>query len=411
MSTSLSTFGRVDEDNNVFTIEAGTERKVGQYPGVTPAEALAYFERKFIDLEAQVRLLEQRVKGKADAQSLKKAITKLNEDLKEPAAVGDVAALRERVTAVQGKVLELVAEKLEQNKELIEAEVAKRAGIAEKAEMIAAQDVSKIHWKNTSLEMNALFEQWQETQKNGPKLSKSDADPIWKRFSTARTKFESAKRAYFATLDSANKAAKAAKAQIVADAEALVAKGSDAINDYRKLLDSWKTSGRSQSKVDDELWARFKAAGDAIYAAKSEVVAQENTEQSANLALKLELLVEAEKLDPAKDLAGAKKQLQAIQARWEKAGRVPREKLREVEDRLKAVETKVRKLEEEQWRKSDPVVMDRTNSVLEQLDASIQKLEAQVTEAKKSKDAKKLKDAEDALAARIQWREIVKNSL
>ena len=411
MSTSPTTFGRVDDENNVFIIDADGERKVGQYPGVTPAEAYAYFERKFTDLEAQVRLLEQRVKGKADAQSLKKAITKLIDDLKEPAAVGDVVTLRNRVNAVEGQISSLVAEKLEQNKELVEAEIAKRNGIAEKAEAIASQDISKIHWKNTSVEMNLLFDQWQEAQKNGPKLSKTEADAIWKRFSTARTKFESAKRAYFATLDSANKAAKAAKAQIVADAESLVSRGPDAINDYRKLLDAWKASGRSQSKVDDGLWARFKAAGDAIYAAKSEEVALENTELSANLVVKLELLVEAEKIDPSKDLPSAKKQLQAIQARWEKAGRVPREKLREVEDRLKSVESKVRKVEEEQWRKTDPTVVDRTNSVLGQLDASIQKLETQVAEAKKSKDAKKLKEAEEALAARIQWREIVKNSL
>jgi hypothetical protein len=409
VSTTSTSFGRVDEENNVFVIEGTVERKVGQYPGVPAADALAYFERKFADLEAQVRLLEQRVAGKADAQSLKKTITKLTEDLKEPAAVGDAAALRARVAAVEGKVSELLVEKLEQNKEVIAAEIAKRTEIAEKAEAIAAQDTAKIHWKNTSVEMNALFELWQDAQKNGPKLAKGDADPIWKRFSAARTKFESAKRAYFATLDAANKATKAAKAQIVSDAEALVAKGGEAIVEYRKLLDAWKASARS--KTDDELWARFKAAGDAIYAAKSEVVAVENKEQSANLAVKLELLVEAEKIDASKDLTSAKKQLQSVQSRWEKAGRIPREKMREVEDRLKAVETKVRKVEEEQWRKTDPAAIERTNSVLDQLDASIVKLENQLAEAKKSKDAKKLKEAEEALAARKQWREIVKNSL
>ena len=411
MSTTPNTFGRVDEENNVFVIEGGSERRVGQYPNVAPEAALAYFERKFADLEAQVRLLEQRLASKADAQSLKKTITKLVEDLKEPAAVGDIASLRARVATAEGKVAELVAEKQEANKELVAAEIAKRTEIAEKAEAIAAADTSKIHWKNTSAEMNALFEQWQEAQKNGPKLAKSDADPIWKRFSTARTKFESAKRAYFATLDAANKATKAAKAQIVADAEALVAKGGEAIAEYRKLLDAWKASGRSQSKTDDELWARFKAAGDAIYAAKSETVAIENTEQSANLAVKLELLIEAEKIDAGKDLAAAKKALQSIQARWEKAGRVPREKLREVEDRLKAVEAKVRKVEEEHWRKTDPAAIARTNSVLEQLDAAIAKLEKQLEAAKATKDAKKVKDAQEALDARKQWREVVAKTL
>ena len=409
MSTTPTPFGRVDEENNVFVIEGGAERRVGQYPNVAAEAALAYFERKFADLEAQVRLLEQRVAGKADAQSLKKAISKLIEDLKEPAAVGDLNSLRTRVGSVEGKVSELFAEKQEQNKELIAAEIAKRNEIAEKAEAIAAQDATKIHWKNTSVEMNALFEQWQDTQKNGPKLSKGDADPIWKRFSSARTKFESAKRAYFATLDAANKVSKAAKGQIVADAEALVDKGGEAIAEYRKLLDAWKASARS--KTDDELWARFKAAGDAIYAAKSEVVAIESTEQTANLAVKLELLAEAEKIDASKDLAAAKKQLQSVQTRWEKAGRVPREKLREVEDRLKAIETKVRKAEEDQWRKTDPAAIERTNSVLEQLDAAIAKLDKQLAAAKATKDAKKIKDAEEALEARKQWREIVKKTL
>jgi hypothetical protein len=409
VSTTTNTLGRVDEENNVYVVDGDSERRVGQYPGVTPEEALAYFQRKFADLEAQVRLLEQRVKGKADAQSLKKAISKLTEDLKEPAAVGDIASLRTRVAAVEGKVAELFAEKLEQNKELVIAELAKRTAIAEKAEAIAAQDAAKIHWKNTSVEMNALFEQWQEAQKNGPKLPKGDADVVWKRFSLARTKFESSKRAYFATLDAANKLSKAAKLQIVADAEALVAKGADAVTEYRKLLDAWKASARS--KTDDELWVRFKAAGDAIYAAKSETVAVENNEQSANLALKRELLVEAEKIDAGKDLAAAKKQLQSVQTRWEKAGRVPREKLREVEDRLKAVETKVRKFEEDQWRKTDPAAIDRTNSVLEQLDTAIAKLEKQLLAAKETKDAKKIKDAEESLEARKQWREIVKKTL
>ncbi len=409
MSTTTNNFGRVDEENNVFVVESDLERRVGQYPGVTPEEALAYFQRKFADLEAQVRLLEQRVASKADAQSLKKAIAKLTEDLKEPAAVGDIAALRSRVVAVEGKVESLFAEKIEQNKELIAAEITKRAAIAEKAEAIVAQDATKIHWKNTSVEMNALFEQWQETQKNGPKLAKSDADPIWKRFSSARTKFEAAKRAYFATLDASNKASKAAKAQIVADAEALVSKGGEAITEYRKLLDAWKASARA--KTDDELWARFKAAGDAIYAAKSEFVAIESTEQAANLAVKLELLTEAEKIDVEKDLVGAKKQLQSVQTRWEKAGRVPREKLREVEDRLKAIESKVRKAEEDQWRKTDPAAIARTNSVLEQLDAAIAKLDKQLVAAKATKDAKKIKDAEEALEARKQWREVVVKTL
>ena len=50
-----SEFGRVDEANNVYLIDGGQERIVGQYPNVPAADALSYFTRKFDDLDAQVR--------------------------------------------------------------------------------------------------------------------------------------------------------------------------------------------------------------------------------------------------------------------------------------------------------------------------------------------------------------------
>ena len=74
MTQTVNSHGRVDEDNNVYVFDNGSERKVGQYPGVSMEEALAYFERKFAELEGNVRILEQRVKGKADAASISKAL-------------------------------------------------------------------------------------------------------------------------------------------------------------------------------------------------------------------------------------------------------------------------------------------------------------------------------------------------
>jgi hypothetical protein len=410
VSAKNSSFGRVDDDNNVYLIEDSIERKVGQYPGVPSEEALAYFVRKFEDLESQVRILEQRVAAKADASGLKKNLTKIGEELVAPSAVGDLADLRRRVANLTPKIDALVSERLEANKEVAAASLAERIAIAEKAEALIAQDESKIQWKNTGAEMTKLFEQWQALQKSGPKVSKTEADAIWKRFSAARTKFEASKRQYFAGLDAANKAAKAKKNELVAKAEALVAKGSDAVADYRDLLSAWKLSGRSNSKTDDELWARFKAAGDSIYSAKSAEIAVASEEQTANLAAKLLLLAEAEKIDPAKDLTEAKKQLLSVQQRWEKAGRVPKEKLRETEDKLRAVESKIRKIEEENWRNTDPAVIDRKNSVVEQLMESILKLESEAAAAKESKDKKRIDAANEALAARKAWLEVVKGS-
>jgi hypothetical protein len=407
---STTQFGRVDAENNVFVID-GSERKVGQYPGVTPDDALAYFVRKFEDLAAQVRILEQRVANKVDSHGMKKIAAKLVEDLREPAAVGDLADLRRRVNNLDEKIAALVAEKHEATKEATAEALASRLKIAERAEQIANQDASKTQWKSSGAEMTKLFEQWQELQKSGPKVSKSEADAIWKRFSSARTRFETAKRGYFAGLDATNKIVKAKKNSIVEAAEALAAKGSDDIAAYRKLLDEWKASGRTPGKSDDALWARFKSAGDTIFAKKSETAVVENAEQEKNLAIKLEIIKDAESIDPEKDLAGAKKALQVIQQRWEKAGKVPKDKLRETEDKLRAIEAKVRKVEEEQWRKTDPAAIERSNSVTTQLEDSIKKLEIALEKATASKDAKKIKDATEALEARKAWLEVVKASM
>ena len=410
MTTTPSAFGRVDAENNVFVIEGGVERKVGQYPNVEPAEALAYFERKFADLEAQVRILEQRVANKVDSHNLKKTATKLAADLAEPAAVGDIADLRRRVAALDSKIEAVEADRAEASKELVAEALAKREAIVAAAEAVANQDATKINWKNSSAQLTELFAQWQQLQKEGPKVPKAQADVIWKRFSTARTKFEAGKRQYFAGLDAANKAARGKKVAIVEAAEALVSKGADAVVEYRKLLDDWKASGRTPGKGDDALWARFKTAGDAIYAAKGEQVAAENVEYSANLAAKLEILKDAAKIDPRKGLAEAKNALREIQSRWEKAGKVPRDKVREVEDKLRAIENKVRDAEQEEWRKSDPAVQARNNAVLDQLHASIAKLESDLAAATAKKDAKKTKELTEALEARKAWLKVVEAS-
>lgn len=406
--TAASKFGRVDSENNVFVLELGSERKVGQYPKVSAEEALAFYERKFADLEAQVRILEQRVKNKIDAANLGKQATKLSEELVAPNVVGDLDNLRARVSAIQPAIAELGAAKAEANKEAIADAIAARTALAEAAEAIANQDPAKTQWKQSGEKMAKLFEQWQAAQKSGPKVQKSVADPIWKRFSLARTRFETAKRQYFANLDSANKAVRAKKNEIVEAAEKLATAGSDSMNEYKKLLEAWKSAGRTPGKSDDALWSRFKAAGDAIYAARQASAAIENVEQAENLDKKLELLKQYSAIDPSKDLDEAKKLLQELQKKWEKIGRVPKEKLREVEDKLRAIENKVRSAEQDLWRKSDPASIDRSNSVITQLEDSIQKLEAELASATAAKNEKKIKEVTEALAARKAWLETVK---
>jgi hypothetical protein len=397
LSTS---FGRVDAENNVFVTDGGVERKVGQYTAGDATAALAFYTTRFADLEAQVRILEQRLKSGVDAKSLKKAFDALTAELVEPNVVGDIDALRKRVAAVAPKIEESAAAKAEENKEAIAEAMKAREELVAKAESLAAADPAKTIWKNATAELTALFEAWQLNQKTGPRLPKAEADALWKRFSAARTKVEAAKRSFFAASDAASKAAKATKLALVEKAEALTSKGADAVADYRKLLDAWKAAGRSNSKADDALWARFKAAGDAIYAAKGEQVAVVSASQAEAYAAKIALLEEIKAIDPESDLQGAKKLLASIQDRWEKAGRVSRDQFAQTEDKLKAIEARVRKAEAEHWKANDPAAKARKDDVTIKLEEAIAKLEKELAA---TSDKKKIAELTESIAARKAW--------
>ena len=93
------------------------------------------------------------------------------------------------------------------------------------------------------------------------------AQQLWKRFRDARATLDRNRREFYAGLDETHKGPRLQDA-LIERAEALAPKGEDGIPAYRDLLDDWKTSGRAGKKVDDALWARFKAAGDALYGAR-----------------------------------------------------------------------------------------------------------------------------------------------
>ena len=384
MSVIQSMFGRVDESGNVYLLDNGVERLIGSQPTMSIEDAVKFYQKRYDDLHSNVRLLEQRLKAKADAKSILKSAKKISADLESPNVLGDVQSLRDRVKNIEAQLGDLVA-KLDQEREQAVAEaITAREKLVAAAEAIVAKDSSKVNYKQASVKMTELLGEWQKLQKEGIRIPKSLADAFWKRLAASRKIFESNKRSFFSNQDKLIKASKTARTEIVKKAEALVAKGADAVSEYKALLTDWKALPKSKSNSDDGLWERFKAAGDAIYAAKAEKSSVEEAAFAANLEVKLTLLGEAEALDPDKDLEAAKSAMKSIQARWEKAGKVPRDSVRKVEDRLRAVETKIRNIEQENWRKSDPTTIDRTNSLKSQLEDAISKLVKELGAAKSS---------------------------
>ena len=396
-------WGRVDDDGTVYVREAEGERAVGQYPDATPAEALAYYERKFTELAGQVTLLEQRIKRGASAGDVVKTVTHLRQQLVEPSAVGDLDALRGRIAALDSTVDQLTQQQSAEAQAALTAAVAYRTALVVEAETLAAQDPARVQWKQVTATIDDIFARWQKHQQDGPRIPKGEGNDLWKRFRAARSTIDQHRKAFYAELDATHRYARQRKQALVEAAEALAPKGVDGIPAYRGLLDDWKRAGRAGKKYDDALWAKFKRAGDVLYAAKSEVVAQDSAEHEGNLQLKLELLTEAEKILTVTDRVPAREALTSIQLRWDEIGRVPREQVRVVEDRLRKVETHVRQLDEQFWEKNNPERQARSQGLASQLQDAIGKLEDELAAAESSGDTRRVAQAREALEARKVW--------
>jgi hypothetical protein len=408
-----ATFGRVDEEGTVYVREAAGERAVGQFPGASADEALALYVRRFLDVQAKVSLFEQRLTATdLSIKEIDQTLTRLTEELAEPAAVGDLDGLRARLDALRETAAERRAAAEAERAAAREAAVVARTAIVEQAEKIAATDPSRVQWRPAGEQLRTLLDQWKEAQRSGPRLDRPTEESLWKRLSHARTTFDRERRHFFAELENRNTAAKVAKERLVAEAERLSTStdwGATA-GQFRDLMAQWKAAGRASRADDDALWARFRSAQDAFFAARDAQAAATDTEFRANLEVKERILAEAEALVPVRDLAAAKSALRSIQDRWEAAGKVPRADLQRVEGRLRAVEAAVRDAEQAQWRRTNPETRARAEGAAAQLEQAIAGLEADLAKAKAAGDARKIADAQAALDARRAWLEQVQRA-
>ena len=405
VAAPVEPWGRVDEDGTVSVREGSEWRIVGQYPDGTPDEALAYFTRKFADLAGEVTLLEVRHRrGGASASDLRSTAATVRAKVDGAAAVGDLAALLERLDALTAELAEATETEAAAAKEAVEDAVRERTEIVEHAEALAARDPQSVQWKQMTADMSDLYDRWQAHQQNGPRLPKSTAQQLWRRFRDARATVDRHRREFFSALDETHKVARDAKTRLVERAEALAPRGEDGIPAYRDLLDEWKASGRAGRKVDDALWARFKAAGDALYGARIERETADAEASKEKIEQKRALLEEAAPIVDEKNLATARQKLTAIQRQWDEIGRIfPRDKERVLDDELRKIEQSVRTREDAEWKRNDPEQKARANDMTRQLTDAIEKLEAELAAAQAKGDKRAAAQASEALEARRTW--------
>ena len=401
MGEATEAWGRVAEDGTVYVRTADGERQVGSWAAGSPDEALAYYQRKFDGLKVEVDLIANRLKQTGpSAPSPKDAldkIGKLREQISGANAVGDLDGLLARLDGL----VELAEQRKAEHRAVREQQQAEARGakqaLAEEAERLAAST----EWRVAGDRMKVLLDEW----KAAPRLDRKTDDELWHRLSQARSAFAKRRKQHFAELDAQRVEIRAHKEQLIAEAEALQdsTDWNPTAGRFRDLMSEWKTAGRAQRDVEDELWKRFKAAQDTFFAARNAVLDERNGAERENLAAKEVLVVEAEALLPITDHRAARVALRGINERWEAIGPVPRDSRQRIEGRLHTVDRAIADAEAAELSRKDPEKRARAEATVEQLRTALEKLRVQADKARAAGQEKKAADAEASIAARQEW--------
>lgn len=385
--TTTNEYGRADEQGNVYLNTPNGEVKVGQYAAGEPAEGLAFFTKRFVDLKTEAELaLARLTDGKGSFDAINGLVDRLKATIATPNALGPIKELDELVAklslSLEGQKAVAAAKKVE----LKESALKRREEIAELAQNLAKSN----SWKTTSEQFKNLLDEWKKLST----FDRAKEQELWKSFSSARSSFDKARRAHFANLDQLRGEANAAKSALIKKADELANSTEWAVTTsaYKKLMDEWKKLPRAAKSEEEKLWKAFKAAQDKFFDARNTANSERDESLKGNLTIKEELAKAAEALLPIKDVESAKSALRDIQEKWEKAGHVPRADRDKIERRLKAVEDEVRKRVEDIWLKSKPEVIQRANTLVSSFENSLNKLEKQITDALNNGDSKKAED-------------------
>ncbi|HTW14423.1 MAG TPA: DUF349 domain-containing protein [Nocardioides sp.] len=398
-------WGRVDDDGTVYVRTADGERPVGQYPEGTPDEALAFFTERYAALAFEVELLEQRINsGVLSPEEAAESVKTVKAQVVDANAVGDLVSLAGRLDAL-GPIIarQRDARREERAQRSAEAKAAKEDLVAQAEKIAEGTD-----WRHGANKLRDLLDQWKAL----PRIDRASDDALWRRFSTARTAYTRHRKAHFAELNEQREGARAVKERLATEAEGLAdsTEWGPTAGRYRDLMKQWKAAGPAPKDVDDALWKRFRGAQDAFFGARDAANAALDQEFAANAEVKEALLVEAEALLPVQDVEAAKRAFRDLADRWDAAGKVPRDRMKELEGRIRKVEQAIREVEEEAWRKSDPEKSARADDMVTKLEQAIAKVEADLEKARAAGNDKKVRELEENLESRRSFLEMAKRA-
>ncbi len=194
------------------------------------------------------------------------------------------------------------------------------AVVALKEALIEQAERGAITWGRTQglSEMQRLMAEW----KQAGHAAKAADERLWQRFKAARDLF-------YGRLDLEQQQRRAAidatrerKSELIALAEAAAASPDirQAADKLAELMTSWKQLGHAGKGVDDDLWRRFKAIQDGVFATLAERRRQDAGARAEAASRKRDIIAQAQALVGTIDVGPARARMRELVEQFHAAG-------------------------------------------------------------------------------------------
>ncbi len=307
-------------------LELRVKQLLGELKDKRAAYNAALDEQRAANLDAKRAIILEIQKISADADNVNKQYTHVQDLRHQFQNIGDVpAAQSTEVWKAYQAAVEAFYDMLKMNKELRDYDFKKnleqKQELCAEAEALANSD-SVVDAFRT---LQGLHDKWREI---GP-VAKDLRESLWARFKEASAAVNKRHQAYFEQRKQREKENEDAKTALCEKIEAIdttqlatYAAWDEATAAIIALQEDWKKLGFAARKVNNALFARFRARCDEFFAQKAAFFRQMKEQMADNLARKIALCEKAEALRESTDWKATTDALVALQKEWKTIGPV-----------------------------------------------------------------------------------------
>ena len=308
-----------------------------------------YFELKELDRKKNLELkqaISERAEALVEEADLHKAVTELDELHEEYKHLGPVPKeeqepLWQRFKTASDKIHDRRRESVEKFKGELEENLTKKHKLVEEAHALSTFTSDSIkEWNRKTKEVQALKKQWEAIGSMPRKKAKTVNRDFWSHFK----QFFAHKGEFFKQLDAQRDDNLEKKEALVAKAESL--KESDDWKQtsqvFKQLQQQWREIGPVPERVREDVYRRFKAAGDHFFNRRRGQSEEAEAEYVNNLKEKERICGQIEQLVASGETSSDA--LLSLTDSYNAIGFVPRNDMRRIQDRFdKAVKSVLQK--------------------------------------------------------------------